>query len=40
MQITSLPATPLELPGDSTVSIATQLWALERWAGKGDPPGL
>jgi hypothetical protein len=40
MQITSLPATLLELPGGRTVSIATQLWALERWTGQGDPPDL
>jgi hypothetical protein len=39
MQITSLPATPLVLPGGDTVSIATQLWTLERWSGS-DPPDL
>ena len=33
MQITSLPATRLVLPGGSTVSIATQLWTLDRWTG-------
>jgi hypothetical protein len=38
-QITSLPATPLMLPGGDTVSIATQLWTLERWSGS-DPPDL
>ena len=40
MQITSLPATPLVLPGGSTVSIATQQWTLERWTRGDDPPDL
>jgi hypothetical protein len=40
MQIASLPATSLVLPGGSTVSIATQLWTLERWTGGDDPPDL
>jgi hypothetical protein len=41
MQITSLPETPLVLPGGSTVSIATQLRRrLERWVGDQDPPDL
>ena len=40
MQITSLPATPLALPGGTTVSLAIELWTLERWTGGADPPEL
>jgi hypothetical protein len=40
MQMTSLPATPLVLPGGSTLSIATQLWKLEPWTGADDPSDL
>ena len=40
MQITGLPATPLVLPGGSTIRIATQRWTLEPWTGDLDPPDL
>jgi hypothetical protein len=33
-------ATLLPLPGGSAVYVATQLWALDRWTGAPDPPGL
>jgi hypothetical protein len=40
MQIIERPPTQFELPGGTTVRVATQRWALDRWDNGEDPPQL
>jgi hypothetical protein len=39
-QVTVSSAPPVRLPGGEQVTLATQRWALPRWAGEPDPPEL